>query len=96
MAAPDLISAAILIATDDVTDAEMVRKNLAEEFKNVFVSTNPDLIAQDFERRNPDVLVLAFATLEKAERYYVGLYRLYPAVQQHLHRTVILCNKDEV
>ena len=96
MAATDLISAAILIATDDVTDAEMVRKNLAEEFKNVFVSTNPDLIAQDFERRNPDVLVLAFATLEKAERYYLGLYRLYPAVQQHLHRTVILCNKDEV
>ena len=45
MAATDLISAAILIATDDVTDAEMVRKNLAEEFKNVFVSTNPDLIA---------------------------------------------------
>lgn len=40
--------------------------------------------------------MLAFNTLEKAERYYLGLYRLCPLVQQHIHRTIILCNKDEV
>jgi CheY-like chemotaxis protein len=96
MASIELNSAAILVASDDLADADMVKKNLAEEFKNVFTSTNPDLIAQDFERRRPDMLVLAFNTLEKAERYYLGLYRLCPLVQQHLYRTVILCNKEEV
>ena len=40
--------------------------------------------------------MLTFDNLEKAERYYLGLYRLCPMVQQHIHRTVILCNKDEV
>ena len=69
MAATELISAAILIATDDVTDAEMVRKNLAEEFKNVFVSTNPDLIAQISSAATPTCWC-CLATLEKAERYY--------------------------
>ena len=89
-------SAAILIATDDVANAGVVKRHLEEEFKNVFVSTNPDLSAQDFEGRRPDVLLLAFDTLEKSERYYLGLYRLCAMVQQHPHRTVILCNKDEV
>jgi PleD family two-component response regulator len=96
MSTPEPSSAAILIVTDDSTDAGMVRKLLQEEFKNVFTSTNPDSIAQDFEERRPEVLVLAFATLEKSERYYLGLYRLCPAVQQHHHRTVILCDKEEV
>jgi CheY-like chemotaxis protein len=89
-------SATILIATADKTDAEIVRKNLAGEFSNVFITIDAELIAQDFERRRPDVLVLAFGTLEKCERYYLGLYRLCPAVQQRPHRTIILCNKDEV
>lgn len=89
-------TATILVASDNVSHAGMVRKHLQDEYQNVFSSTNPELIAQDFERHRPDVLVLAFDALEKAERYYLGLYRLCPTVQQHTHRTVILCNKDQV
>ncbi|MBT9460061.1 MAG: response regulator [Rugosibacter sp.] len=87
---------AILIATDSITDAEQVRKLLVEEFDNIFTTTDPDTAAQDFERRQPGVLVLAFNSVEKAERYSLGLYRLCPAVQQTLHRTIILCGKDDV
>jgi CheY-like chemotaxis protein len=96
MAIPEPSSAAILVATDNVTDAEQVRKLLAEEFDNIFTTTDADKAPADFERRRPGVLVLAFDSLEKAERYYLGLYRLCPAVQQIPHRTVILCNKDDV
>lgn len=96
MATPKPSSTAILIATDNVTDAEQVRKLLAEEFEHIFTATDPDNAAQDFERRRPGVLVLAFNSVEKAERYYLGLYRLCPVVQQVLHRTVILCGKDDV
>ena len=96
MPTPDASPATILVATDNVTDAALVKKHLEEEFPKVAISTVPDAAAQDFERHRPDVLVLAFDTLEKAERYYLGLYRLCPLVQQHAHRTIILCNKDEV
>lgn len=94
MTTPDAVT--LLVATDNVTDAALVKKHLEEEFAKVVVSTNPDAAAKDFERHRPDVLVLAFDNLEKAERYYLGLYRLCPMVQQHIHRNVILCNKDEV
>jgi CheY-like chemotaxis protein len=86
----------ILIATDNTQDAKVVSGMLVDEYKNVFTSVNPDLSVADFESRKPDVLVLAFNTLEKSERYYLGLYRLSALVHTHPHRTVILCGKDEV
>jgi len=86
----------ILVATDNRSDAETIRKLLDDEFPTVATSTEADAAARDFERHRPGVLVLGFNTLEKAERYYLGLYRLCPLVQQLDHRTVILCNKDEL
>lgn len=90
------VSATILVATDNSSDASLVKKLLAPEFDRVFVSTNPDLVVEDFERRAPDVLVLAFNSLEKSERYYLGLYRLSGKIHLQPHHTVILCNKNEI
>lgn len=89
-------NARILVATDALADADLVRKLLADEFDNVSVSTDPDRNVADFERCAPQVLVLAFNMLEKAERYYLGLYRLCKAAHALPHRTVLLCNKDDV
>jgi CheY-like chemotaxis protein len=89
-------NARILVATDALADADLVRKLLADEFDSVSISTDPDRSVEDFERNAPEVLVLAFNTLEKAERYYLGLYRLGKAVHALPHRTVLLCNKDDV
>jgi len=93
---PKKTTANILIATDIIPDATLVRDMLIEEFDHVFTSTDPARAVADFEQHRPDVLILAFNQLEKSERYYLGLYRLCKAVHQHPHRTVILCNKDEV
>jgi CheY-like chemotaxis protein len=89
-------TSSILIATDDSSDAEMVKGLLSEGFGRIFTSTVADKAVDDFELRQPEVLVLAFKTLEKAERYYLGLYRLSKQLQSHPHRTVILCSKDDV
>lgn len=86
----------ILVATEVVVDANLVRKLLSDEFENVSISTDPEHSVEDFERTRPAVLILAFNTLEKAERYYLGLYRLSNVVQAHPHRTLILCNKDDL
>lgn len=88
--------AKILVASDNPSDAALVKKLLTQEFEQVFLSINPDLAVKDFESYAPDVLVLAFNTLGKAERYYLGLYRLSSKIHLHPHHTVILCNKDEV
>lgn len=60
------------------------------------MSTDAERCLPDFERHAPEVLVLAFNRLEKAQRYCLGLYRLGDGLPQHPHRTVILCSKDEV
>ncbi len=86
----------ILVVTEVVTDATLVRDLLTEEFSDVFVSTDAEHAVQDFEKHRPSVLILAFNTLEKAERYYLGLYRLSKMVHALPHRTVILCNKDDL
>lgn len=88
--------ATILVASDSATDAALVKQLLSGEFGKVFTSTNPDKAAEDFDQQRPDVLVLAFNALEKSERYYLGLFRLSSASHLQPHRTVILCNKDEV
>lgn len=86
----------VMIATDNTADAEVVRQQLQDAHCKLCISTDPDRSVQDFERHAPDVLVLAFNTLEKSERYYLGLYRQSIAVQQQPHRTIILCNKEDL
>ncbi|MDO8926373.1 MAG: response regulator [Sideroxyarcus sp.] len=86
----------MLVATDIVADAAVVKGILSEEFDHVSASTDPDSAAADFLSQRPDVLVLAFNRLEKSERYYLGLYRLCPEINQHPHRTIILCDQSEV
>jgi CheY-like chemotaxis protein len=96
MTTSDLNAASILIATDNVTDADMIQKHLEVEFGNVFTSTVPDKAVPDFELHQPDVLLLAFDSLEKSERHYLEIYRRSHKIHSRPHRTVILCNKDEV
>jgi CheY-like chemotaxis protein len=89
-------AAKVLVATDNLDDALQIQRQLKADFDNVRLSTVAEHAVQDFEASAPDVLVLAFDTLDKAQRYYLGLYRLGSSLQHHVHRTVILCSKDEV
>lgn len=86
----------LLVASDSLTDATLVAKMLREEFEKVAISADADQAAQDFERHQPNVLILAFDGLEKAERYYLGLYRQCQSIHHRPHRTLILCNKDDL
>ncbi len=88
--------ARILVATDVVGDADLVKKLLRDEFDDVVGSTDPDRAIDDLEKQRPEVLILAFNGLERAERYYLGLYRRSNLVHALPHRTVILCNKDDL
>lgn len=84
----------VLVASDSNADAALVKQLLGAEFKNVFMSTTPDTLAEDFERDPPDVLVLAFNTLDKSQHYYLRLFRLCTYLHLKPYRTLILCHKD--
>lgn len=88
--------ARILVAAEMVEDAGLVKKLLSDEFEQVFISTHPERSVHDFETHRPDVLILAFKTLEQSERYYLGLYRLSKLVHATPHRTLILCDKNDL
>lgn len=86
----------VLVASDNTDDADLIQRQLNAHFAQVQVSTDAERCLQDFERHAPEVLVLAFDRLDKAQSYYLGLYRLGSGLLQRPHRTVILCNKEEV
>ncbi len=90
--------AVILVASSNVSDAELVTQLLKDDFEQVFTSIDPDQITADFDRYRPDVLVLAFNKIETSEHYYscLELNRQGSTVLSHLHRTLVLCGKDDV
>ena len=88
----------IVVATDNGDDAQQVVRQLKAVFGDVrasIVAGDARAAAVDVESLRPQVLVLAFDTLEKAQRYYLGLYRHGSTALQAPHRTVVLCSKDE-
>lgn len=90
------LDAEILVVSDNAGDAALVKKLLEAEYHNVAVSTAADLHVAAFDKRPAEVLILAFHALEKAEHIYLALYRQSQKIHLKPHRTIILCNKDEV
>jgi CheY-like chemotaxis protein len=86
----------VMVASDNVEDANQILRQVKSEFEQARTSTRADLAVTDFEAFSPEILVLAFDTLEKAQGYYLGLLRRSKLVHQQTHRTVVLCSKEEV
>ena len=90
------INPSILVASDNASDADLVKRLLAKDFSRISTSNVEEKSAADFEQHLPDVLVLAFKSLAQTERFYLGLYRHCARLSLQPHRTIILCGKDEV
>ena len=89
-------TAKVLVVSDNSDDAAQVVEQLGDEYEQVRSSTDPAKAVADFEAFCPDVLLLAFSRLDKAQRYSLGLYRQSPMVATHRHATVLLVSKSEV
>ena len=88
--------ASILVASDAQANSTMVSELLSQEFDGVRTSWIAQSAVPDFDESPPQVLVLAFEELEKAESYYLGLFRLSRVIRRESHRTIVLCQKNEV
>jgi CheY-like chemotaxis protein len=88
----------VLIVSDVGTEGALVRSLLEGAFDEVLVANAPNATFEFFQKSRASVLVLAFRDLQKATRFYLGLYRrgaeLHTPV--HAHRTIALCDRKDV
>jgi CheY-like chemotaxis protein len=62
-------AARVLVASDSVEDATRISGQLEQEFADVRMSTDGNKAVEDFDAFAPDVLVVAFDSLQKAQGY---------------------------
>lgn len=88
--------ARILVVGDNAVDAEQVCDMLRDRYPHVEATTDPIKRDAAFDALKPQLLVLAFKSLESSERFYLGLYRRSEVIQSLAHRTLLLCDKESV
>ena len=88
----------ILIATDRAHEAIglAIARALGEEFAAVQISTDHKRFVTDLELFKPALLVLAFNTIDRSERYLQSLRQPNSLAQLPACRTLILCGVDEL
>lgn len=90
------IKANILISTENKQDAILIKKLLNSDFDKISTSTDPGQATADFFHHLPNILILAFNSLEKSENYYLGLNGQDNPISEHPHRTIVLCSNNEM
>ena len=88
--------ARVLVVGDNAMDGEQVCAMLRDLYPQVAATTDAMTSDAVFDRVKPQVLVLAFKSLEACERFYLGLYRRSEVIQSLAHRTLLLCDKETV
>lgn len=88
--------ARILVVGDNAVDAEQVCSMLRDRYPHVEATTDAMKSDAVFDRVKPQLLVLGFKSLEACERFYLGLYRRSDVIQTLSHRTLLLCDKENV
>ncbi len=91
---PQPAAARVLVVSDNSDDAAQIVKQLEADFNDLHASSQADHAVADFERVKPEVLVLGFDSIDKAQDCALALYRSAQQIQPH--RTVLLCAKGDV
>jgi CheY-like chemotaxis protein len=92
----ELIPAArVMVVGDNAEHASSILDQLRADHPECSAATNPATAVQAFDDFRPEVVVVAFDTLAKAQAYSLRLYRLSQAVHAYHHRNVLLCTESE-
>jgi len=86
----------VLVASDSFDDACQVQELLKPEFPETRISGKGEDAVKAFDDCRPDVLVLAFDRLSRAQAHALRIYRVSAVIHELRFRTVLLCHKDEV
>jgi CheY-like chemotaxis protein len=89
-------AARVMVACGSAALADPVLQTLQGEVESVFVAPRWHTLAADFDAHRPDVLIFAFESLARSQAAQRELYRLGAAVLVQPHRTLVLCQDNEV
>ena len=87
--------ARVLVASDNADDLAQIVDQLEGQFGEVRTTTDA-AAAADFDAFRPHVLLVAYDSLEKAERYAIALHRRSTMANEMRHRALVLCTKAEL
>lgn len=85
----------VMVVGDDAEHAASILGQLKADHPECTVATDPAVAVQAFDDFRPDVVVVSFDTLSKAQAYSLRLYRLSEAVHAYHHRNVLVCTDGE-
>lgn len=85
----------ILIVSDSADELRSVHELMTADLGGCWSTDNEAAGLLLFQEHRPSVLILAFQEIEKAERFYLTLYRQCPQMQEIPHQTLLLCKNTE-
>lgn len=89
-------TARLMVACGSARAAEPVLRALHGEVGHLLAAPQWEQLAAEFDAFRPDVLVFAFESLARSQEAQRQLYRLGRSVLLQPHRTLVLCDDDEV
>ena len=84
-----------MVVGDDAEHAASLLGQLRTDHPECTAASNPAAAVQAFDDFRPDVVVVSFDTLSKAQAYALRLYRLSESVHAYPHRNVLVCTDGE-
>lgn len=88
--------ARILVITDTPGDADQITALLKKEYKHVGASTLRNEMVASFQEFLPDIVVLAYQSIDHSVSTYLGILRHSTVALTLPHRAVVLCHQDKV
>lgn len=85
----------MLAVSDSAEELADLRHLLSGEYGRYLESHDEAGALNLFIKHHPAVLVLAFRSIEKAEQFYLTLYRRDERIHEVLHQTLLLCRSTE-
>ena len=84
-----------MVVGDNDEQIASILRQLKEGHPECSTATDPTVAVQAFDGFRPDVVVVSFDALSKAQSYSLRLHRLSEVVHAYPHRNVLVCTEGE-
>jgi DNA-binding response OmpR family regulator len=85
----------ILIVSDSADELRSVQDLMTADLGGYWSTDDDTQALKLFAEKQPAVLILAYQEIERAERFYLTLFRQCSQIQEIPHQTLVLCKNTE-
>ena len=88
-------SVKLLIVSDLKEDLEDIVRQISVDFPQYYTAHDDDTAIVQFDEHEPQVVLLSYEKLERAERFYLSLFRNSEKVHSTPHQSILLCKTTD-